>query len=305
MDKGVFGKRLAGLRNRRSLTQTQLAAQIGMSHSSVASWETGARDPDSAMVSKLADFFHVSTDYLLGRADESQEYQEVSGLPAVQDHAQLNAEFFELLDANTLVNDEVLVILGEELRRMGVDFNWDGTASGFRRVFSGDAFELELKRTIVYLLNRILFRIDEIIIEKSDSEQQIIYSKYTALPIVGRISCGEGVVAYEEVEGYEPTPRNWLNGGEYFYLRAKGDSMTGARIQEGDLLLIRRQEEVEDGEIAAVLIEDVAVLKRVYRRGNAVWLQSENPNYPPIVLEPSAGCSVKIIGKLKKIVVSV
>lgn len=125
------------------------------------------------------------------------------------------------------------------------------------------------------------------------------------LPIVGRIACGNGVVAYEEVEGYEHTPRSWLNGGDYFYLRAKGDSMTGARIQEGDLLLIRQQEEVEDGEIAAVLIEDEAVLKRVYHRGDALWLQSENPKYAPIVLEKGGGYDVKIIGKLKKIVVSV
>ena len=59
------------------------------------------------------------------------------------------------------------------------------------------------------------------------------------IPIVGRISCGNGVWAYEEIEGYEPTPREWVKDGDYFYLRAKGDSMTGARIHDGDLLLIK------------------------------------------------------------------
>ena len=123
------------------------------------------------------------------------------------------------------------------------------------------------------------------------------------LPIVGRIACGEGGIAYEDIEGYEPTPREWLNGGEYFYLKAKGDSMTGARIFEGDLLLIRKQEEVLDGEIAAVLIDEVAVLKRVYKRGETLVLQSENPSYAPIVCEAGNCYNVKIIGKLKRVTI--
>lgn len=121
------------------------------------------------------------------------------------------------------------------------------------------------------------------------------------LPIVGRISCGTGALAFEDVEGYEETPKAWLNGGDHFYLRAKGDSMINARIHDGDLLLIRKQPEVENGEIAAVLIGEEAVLKRVYKNGDAMILQSENANYPPIVC-PKA--EVIIIGKLKKIVIS-
>lgn len=124
-----------------------------------------------------------------------------------------------------------------------------------------------------------------------------------SLPIVGKISCGNGVLAYESIEGYETTPRSWINGGEYFYLRAKGNSMNGARIFEGDLLLIRKQEEVEDGEIAAVLIDDEAVLKKVYRQGNTLVLQSANPDYPPIICGES-GSNIRIIGKLKKVVIN-
>ncbi|CAM3364718.1 XRE family transcriptional regulator [Paenibacillus lupini] len=123
------------------------------------------------------------------------------------------------------------------------------------------------------------------------------------LPIVGKISCGNGQLAYEYIEGYEPTPRSWINGGEYFYLRAKGDSMQGARIFDGDLLLIRKQEEVEDGEIAAVLIGEEAVLKRVYRQGTTLVLQSENTNYPPIICTAGEN-NIYIIGKLKKVVIT-
>lgn len=123
------------------------------------------------------------------------------------------------------------------------------------------------------------------------------------IPIVGKVSCGDGALAYEDVEGYEPTPKEWLNGGDHFYLRAKGDSMINARISDGDLLLIRKQEDVDDGEIAAVLIDDEAVLKRVYKNGGALILQSENPKYPPIIFN-GQDKKVIILGKLKKVVIN-
>jgi repressor LexA len=127
-------------------------------------------------------------------------------------------------------------------------------------------------------------------------------SIFTSLPVVGTISCGNGVVAYEDIEGYEDTPSSWLNGGDYFYLKAKGDSMINARIYEGDLLLIRIQEEVENGEIAAVLVDGEAVLKRVYNTGDQLILQSENPKYQPIVVDGNK--DVKVIGRLKKVVLN-
>jgi repressor LexA len=125
------------------------------------------------------------------------------------------------------------------------------------------------------------------------------------LPIVGKISCGDGIIAFEDIEGYELTPKDWLNGGEYFYLRAKGDSMIKARIYDGDLLLIRRQPDVENGEIAAVLIGEETLLKRVYKYNDTIWLHSENDNYPPIVYTKTDQKNVIILGKLKKIVINV
>lgn len=135
-----------------------------------------------------------------------------------------------------------------------------------------------------------------------DQEERIDHgTELVTLPIVGKISCGNGSVAYEDIEGYEATPREWLTGGEYFYLRAKGDSMNGARIHDGDLLLIRKQSDVEDGEIAAVVINDEAVLKRVYKQNGTLVLQSANASYPPKIVTEG---KVQIVGKLKKIIVN-
>ncbi|SFA56904.1 repressor LexA [Parageobacillus thermantarcticus] len=127
---------------------------------------------------------------------------------------------------------------------------------------------------------------------------------FVKLPIVGTISCGNGVIAYEDIEGYEEVPRSWLNGGEYFFLRAKGDSMINARIMDGDLLMIRRQDDVENGDIAAVLIDGEAVLKRVYKSDDTIILQSENPAYKPIILRKDDMKNIRIIGKLKKVVLN-
>lgn len=149
--------------------------------------------------------------------------------------------------------------------------------------------------TIRELANVYQVNIDNIFAEDTEVD-------FARLPIVGSISCGDGVLAFEDIEGYEDTPRSWLNGGDYFYLRAKGESMINARIHDGDLLLIRKQEEVENGEIAAVWVDGEAVLKKVYISDNTMILQSENPTYPPIVVDGKS--KIKIIGKLKKVVLN-
>nr|WP_081276703.1 XRE family transcriptional regulator [Paenibacillus polymyxa] len=124
------------------------------------------------------------------------------------------------------------------------------------------------------------------------------------VPIVGSVSCGNGIIAYENIEGYEETPRAWVKGGEFFYVRAEGDSMINARIHNGDLLLIRKQEDVEEGEIAAVLINEKVYLKRVFKTDGIMVLQSENPDkYGPIFRTEENQDTIKILGKLKKIVI--
>lgn len=120
------------------------------------------------------------------------------------------------------------------------------------------------------------------------------------LPLYGEAYCGEGEVHYgypiDEIE----TPIEWVNGGEYFYLIAKGDSMVGAKIHEDDLLLIRKQPVVENGEIAVVIVDDKRMLKRVYKTDDTFTLVSENPKYPPIAYRPNSNGNIRILGKLKK-----
>ncbi|MGM8215143.1 LexA family protein [Bacillaceae bacterium W0354] len=127
-----------------------------------------------------------------------------------------------------------------------------------------------------------------------------IASDVVEVPLYGNISCGNGSVIFEQEEGYLKSPKNWVDNGIYFYLTAKGDSMIGARIHEGDLLLIQKTNTVENGEIAAVVIDDECVLKRVYKDNGGFTLISENPNYPPVSFDPQTDKNIRIIGKLKK-----
>lgn len=121
-------------------------------------------------------------------------------------------------------------------------------------------------------------------------------SRYKRLPMLGAIACGEPILAGEELDGYVPVDSG-LDAD--FCLTAKGDSMTDARIYDGDLVFIRRQDSVDNGQIAAVVVGDEATLKRVYyypSEGKLV-LSPENPKYAPLVYVGEELNTIKILGK--------
>lgn len=100
------------------------------------------------------------------------------------------------------------------------------------------------------------------------------------VPRVGRIVCGEPILAEENIEGYDRVPHKW---NADFTLICKGDSMA-PKIKDGDIVAIHSQPSVENGEIAAVLIETDATLKRVFLFKDHIELRAENPSFPSIVL---------------------
>lgn len=118
--------------------------------------------------------------------------------------------------------------------------------------------------------------------------------KAKKIPILGTIAAGLPLLAQENIEGFEYVPENL---DVDFCLRVKGDSMMNARILDGDLVFIRKQQEVENGEIAAVLIDQDATLKRFYQINGIVILRSENPNYPEMIYTKKDMKEVSILGK--------
>lgn len=120
------------------------------------------------------------------------------------------------------------------------------------------------------------------------------------IPLIGHIACGEPITADQNIEGYitEYFPES-VDPDSIFALKCEGDSME-PYILDGDIAYIRQQPEVEDGEIAAVLVDGDtrATLKRVKKVGDQVFLLPDNPRYSPIVLD--ADHPGKIIGKMIK-----
>jgi len=119
------------------------------------------------------------------------------------------------------------------------------------------------------------------------------------IPVLGVIRCGEPIYAEQNIIGWENVPAEEVKGGEYFYLEVTGDSMTGSRIYPGDRVLVRRQPEIENGEIAVVLIEgEEATLKRVKYLEDMIMLYPDNPKYEPQIYKPE---EVQILGKVVEV----
>jgi repressor LexA len=196
--------RLRQLRKSRKLTQEEVGKHLGITAQSYSNYENDNREPDFATVSKLADYFNVSVDYLLGREEKKE---------------------FSIFDFPN-----------------------------------------------IYPIRKRNFR------------------------VLGEVACGTPMFANEERELYV---ENYTDVKADFVVMARGDSMVNARICDGDIVFIRQQDMVENGEIAVVAIDDTITLKRVFysREKNEFILNAENPQYPPLVYRGAELNSIRILGK--------
>ena len=153
-----------------------------------------------------------------------------------------------------------------------------------------------MKRDKIALLAKVL-KVSPLSIlgleDVSDSDRVMI-------PILGTIMCGEPILAEENIEGYREEIAYFLPSGELFFLKTKGDSMEPT-VPEKSYVLLRKQEDVEDGEIAAVIVngDNEATLKRVKRQNGIVMLIADNKDYSPILITPEN--PARIIGKAIKV----
>lgn len=122
------------------------------------------------------------------------------------------------------------------------------------------------------------------------------------IPIVGRVAAGTPILAEENIEGMltvDKTIAGSRNG--IFALKVKGDSMIDADIKDGDFIVVQPQSDIPQGEIAVVLIDNEATVKRVYKENDKIRLQPENKSMQPIIVNP-AEKEVSVIGRIKGII---
>lgn len=200
----MFKDNLKKLRKEKKITQEELSKIIGVERSSIGKYESSGVIPSVDVLNKIADYFNVSVDYLLGRS-------------------------------NTPANPI-------------------------------DPFSFSNIQPV----------------------------KKHRIPLLGEIACGEPIFADEDFEGLIES-----DIGADFALRCSGDSMTGARIMDGDIVLIKKQDMVENGEIAAVIIENEATLKRImyFKEKNTLILKPENPRYEDLIYTNDELNQIRILGK--------
>jgi repressor LexA len=115
----------------------------------------------------------------------------------------------------------------------------------------------------------------------------------TYVPLVGRIAAGVPITADQQVEDIFPLPRQLVGEGQLFMLKVAGDSMINAAIADGDWVVIRQQEDAENGEIVAAMIDGEATVKTLKKVDGHIWLIPHNPAYSPIIDDEA-----KILGKV-------
>ena len=160
-----------------------------------------------------------------------------------------------------------------------------------------EAVGLKSPSTVHFHLKRLQERG---LIEKGDFKGRAIVlageRERGRIPVVGTVAAGAPILAQECIEDY----LTFDCGGredEYFALRVRGESMLKAGILPGDLVVVRRQQTAENGEIVVALLEDEATVKRLSRRGGHIWLLPENDAYQPI-----DGTAAQILGKVTAVV---
>jgi repressor LexA len=131
------------------------------------------------------------------------------------------------------------------------------------------------------------------LLKTSTGQEPLSQEAVVNIPLVGRVAAGYPILAEENVDDYLAFPRSMIPEGNVFALRVAGDSMKDAGILSGDIAVIRKQEQAENGEIVVAMLEDEATLKYLFKEKKKVRLQPANKNYKPIVVNDAA-----IIGKL-------
>lgn len=126
------------------------------------------------------------------------------------------------------------------------------------------------------------------------------------VPVVGTVACGTPIYAEQNIEEYVRLPESWLGSGDFFLLKAKGESMIGIGIDDGDLVIVRHQDHAEHGQVIVALVDDdTATLKRYYPddERKMIRLHPENEKMDDIYVEPERlriqGVAVKALKNIE------
>ena len=133
-------------------------------------------------------------------------------------------------------------------------------------------------------------------IEIVDDNFNLVRRETVNVPIIGKVSAGQPLLAVENIDGYFPIPSEYMPNNKTFMLVVQGDSMINARIFNGDYVIVEQQQTAENGQKVVALVEDSATVKTFYKEDGHIRLQPENDTMEPIIVEQDQ--FFQILGKV-------
>lgn len=171
-----------------------------------------------------------------------------------------------------------------------------GDAVGLRSSSSVHFHLRRLEREGLISRDAVLTRAIRVV---SDDPEPVEHGRAANLPLVGRVAAGSPLLAVEDVEDTFPVPEAFLEGGDGFVLRVRGDSMIDDGIRDGDYVIVRRQNTADNGDTVVALVDDEATVKRFYRERGRIRLQPANSSVQPIV-RGEVGILGKVVGLVRR-----
>ncbi|MBE7079435.1 MAG: transcriptional repressor LexA [Clostridiales bacterium] len=189
-----------------------------------------------------------------------------------------------------MVSEEKLVMVMDYIRKFSEE---NGYTPSVREI--GKECGIKSTATVHSYLSKLQSK--GYLSKATNKKRSVTIGKSTgvSIPLIGTVTAGQPVFAYENYEEYYTFPAGEFSGEELFMLRVDGTSMIDAGIMNGDKIIVRRTQTAENGEIVVALVEDSATVKRFFRRDNKIVLHPENELLSDMVFEPN---EVSILGKV-------
>lgn len=299
-----FNLRLRQLRKQRELSQQELANELKTSKSSINMYERGEREPGLDMLEAIADFFNVNLDYLMGKSNDPINYEDdelIANIPEeIVRHfdgdikkaykawqARITPENSDdFLDLVNSLDNDILEKYGNPTK---------------------EAFEEQRKRD-----EAAAARDAHIILNTKDAAENPLKSNISCvvdsklihqIPVFESVSAGFGAYASSEIIDYIPVViNNSYDVDDMIAIKVKGDSMF-PKIEDGDIIVVRRQTSVDSGDIAVVLLDgDEGLVKKVVYGSTWIELQSINEDYPVQRFEDAEVTRLRVVGKVMQII---
>lgn len=311
----MFSERLKELRQLRGLTQKDFAQEFNISSGTIGNWESGARLPDYATLIKIAKYFNVTTDYLLGLTDYKNINDQALVKSSTLDSAFDHLSFSSRENVIQITKDLIACIKDFEEYQTKKSFDRDAGAGGYLfatlgkyiKAYQAAADYLNGNKSvsaIAYKLDEMLNGADQSMkfiwevardMEPTEAEggyvDNMIYLRHAVQPV----SAGAGTYITEECMEKIGVKFNKQTARADFCVTVSGDSME-PKFHDGDILLVHEQPDIERGEFGIFVINDEGYVKQ---RGDKELI-SLNPNYENIPFFPDDDilCGGKVIGIL-------